>query len=197
LHLKAVPFEYVSIRSLASGKHQKINPQGLMPALEMDGVVVAQSMAILELIEEKFPTPPLLPEAALARAAVRSFAQLIVSDLHPLNNNRVRSYLADPMERSESQISVWYKHWVGTALSSLEEMLARQSRRGQYCFGDSPTYADLCLVPQLHNCRRFDCDLTPYPLLLAAENTCRNKAAFQAAAPERLPDFRGQVPPWL
>jgi len=197
LHLKGVPFDYVSIKSLAPGEYQRINPQGLMPALEIDGRIIAQSGAILELIEEMHPRPPLLPTDPLARAAVRAFAQLIACDLHPLNNNRVRKYLAGPMSQSPERVDAWYRHWVAVALTSLEETLRRGGGGDPFCFGAAPTLADLHLVPQLYNCRCFGCDLASYPALLSAERACRDHPAFWAAAPEHLPDYRGEEPRWL
>ena len=197
LHWKGVAFEYVAVSALLAGEYRRINPQGLMPALELGGRIVAQSAAILELLEELYPDPALLPAAPLDRAAVRAFAQLIAADLHPLNNNRVRKYLAGPLGRSGAEIDGWYRHWAATALASLEETLARSAAGGPFCFGARPTMADLHLVPQLYNCRRFACDLAPYPRLVAADAACRAVPAFIAAAPERLPDYSGAEPPWL
>ena len=197
LRLKGIPFEYVPVPGLPLGAWREINPQGLMPALEIGGRVVAQSGAILELIEELHPDPPLLPPDPLARAEVRAFAQAIAADLHPLNNNRVRKYLAGPFGRSATEIDGWYRHWVAAALDPLEETLRRSDAGGPFCFGARPTLGDLHLVPQLYNCRRFACDLSPYPRLVAADAVCRRVEAFAAAAPERLPDFTGTDPPWL
>ena len=196
LALKGVDYDYISTRSLASGDYRRINPQGLMPALEIDGQLVAQSAAILELIEELHPTPPLLPRAPIARATARSFAQLITADLHPLNNNRVRKYLSGVMGQTSDAVAAWYRHWAATALGALEEMLRRRERATAFCYGDEPGWAELHLVPQLYNCRRFDVDLSTYPLLVAADAACRDVAAFAAAAPERMPDFTGDDQPW-
>lgn len=196
LALKDIDYEYVSTRTLAPGEYRRINPQGLMPALEIDGRLIAQSAAILELIEELYPSPPLLPEGALDRAIARSFAQLITADLHPLNNNRVRKYLASVMAQDEAAVDAWYRHWSVTALEALEEMLRRRQRTTPFCFGDTAGWADLHLVPQLYNCRRFGIDLASYPLLLAADAACQGSASFAEAAPERMPDFTGDDPPW-
>jgi maleylpyruvate isomerase len=195
LELKALPYEYVSIKSLGKGEYARINPQGLMPALEIEGRLVAQSAAILELLEELHPAPALLPAEPLERAEVRAFAQLIACDLHPLNNNRVRKYLAEPLGCSAEEVSGWYRHWAAVALRSLEETLQRRPQ-AKFCFGEAPGFADLHLVPQLYNCRRFSCDLTLYPRLLAAEAACREVEAFRRAAPERMPDFTGEEPRW-
>lgn len=197
LALKAVPYEYVSTKSLAKGEYLAINPQGLMPALEIDGRIVAQSGAILELIEELYPDPPLLPGDPILRAEIRAFSQLISADLHPLNNNRVRKYLREAMGQGEEAVSAWYHHWADVALKSLEQTLANRDGPGRFAFGDSPTFADLHLVPQLYNCRRFGVDVSPYPRLVAADAACRDVEAFRVAAPERMPDFTGHEPPWI
>jgi maleylpyruvate isomerase len=195
LSLKGIDYDYISTRTLAPGEYRRINPQGLMPALEIDGQLVAQSNAILEYLEEQY-APPLLPADPIARATARSFAQLITADLHPLNNNRVRKYLGTVMGQGEEAVTAWYRHWSATALGALEEMLRRRSEPTIYCFGTAPGWAELHLVPQLYNCRRFDVDLTPYPLLVAADAACQDFPAFAAAAPERMPDFSGDDPPW-
>ncbi len=196
LALKGIEYDYISTRSLPKGEYQRVNPQGLMPALEIDGQLIAQSAAILELIEKLHPTPPLLPADPIARATVRSFSQMIACDLHPINNNRVRKYLAGPMGQSEAAIGDWYQHWSAVALEALEEMLRRRPRPSTFCFGETPSFADLHLVPQLYNCRRSNVDLSGYPLLVAADRACREVEGFRAAAPERMPDFSGELPPW-
>jgi maleylacetoacetate isomerase len=196
LALKGIDYDYVSTRSLAPGEYKRINPQGLMPALEVVGKLVAQSAAILEYLEEQYPATPLLPADPLDRATARSFAQLITADLHPLNNNRVRKYLAGVMGQDTEAVAEWYRHWSGVALEALEEMLRRRKQASTYCFGDDPGWAELHLVPQLYNCRRFGVDLTRYPQLVAADAACQPIAAFAAAAPERMPDFTGEDPPW-
>ena len=196
LALKGIEYGYISTRTLALGEYKRINPQGLMPALEIDGHLVAQSAAILEYLEERYPAPPLLPADPVARATVRSFAQLITADLHPINNNRVRKYLANNLGQSEQAISEWYRHWVIVAFDALEEMLRRRSHQSIFCFSDTPGWAELHLAPQVYNCRRFDVDLTAYPLLLAADAACRDLAAFASAAPESMPDYTSDEPRW-
>jgi maleylpyruvate isomerase len=160
LNLKGIPYEYVAIPSLRSAAYREINPQGLMPALEIDGRVVAQSMAIIELVEELFPEPSIFPRDPLLRAEVRAFAHLISADLHPINNNRIRHYLSDRLGQSDATTGQWHHHWIGVAFQSLEATLARRPGGFRYCFGNEPTLADACLVPQIDNARRFDCDLT-------------------------------------
>lgn len=196
LALKGIDYDYISTRTLEPGEYKRINPQGLMPALEIDGQLVAQSAAILEYLEEQYPSPALLPADPIGRATARSFAQLITADLHPLNNNRVRKYLVNVMGQSEEAVTAWYRHWSVTALSALEEMLRRRSQHTTFCFSDTPGWAELHLVPQLYNCRRFDVDLAPYPLLVAADAACQDVPAFADAAPESMPDFGGDEPRW-
>ncbi|MCA0452014.1 MAG: maleylacetoacetate isomerase [Proteobacteria bacterium] len=192
LNLKQLPYEYVAIPAVSSEAYRAINPQGLMPTLEIDGRAVAQSMAIVELLEELFPDPSVLPADPLLRAEARSFAYLISADLHPINNNRVRRYLDGVLGVDERQIRDWYRHWVGEAFSSLERQLAQRSARYRFCFDDRPGLADACLVPQIDNARRFDCDLSPYPLLLSVDAQCRQLDAFKRAAPAMQPDYPGR-----
>jgi maleylpyruvate isomerase len=193
LHLKGIAYDYVAIPSLPRGDYRRINPQGLMPAVEIDGRVIAQSTAILEFIEETHPNPPLLPADPVGRAEVRGFAQLIASDLHPLNTHRIRRYLGAKLEATEAQILAWYRHWVDLALTALEETFQRRPAESAFCFGDDPGWADLHLVPQLSTARRFGCDLAAYPLLLAVEARCTQLEAFQRAQPEAQPDFEGWI----
>jgi maleylpyruvate isomerase len=190
LNLKRVPYEYVAIPSLSSNAYRKLNPQGLMPALEIDGRVIAQSMAIIELLEELFPEPSIYPSDPILRAEARAFAQMIAADLHPINNSRVRRYLSGVMGASETQVRAWYHHWVREALCSLEALLARRPVRFRFCFSDKPGLADACLVPQIDNARRFDCDLSQYPCLLAVDAECRELEEFIRAAPLMQPDYQ-------
>jgi maleylpyruvate isomerase len=191
LNLKRLDYDYVAIPDLAEGTYTRLNPQGLMPALYINGQVIAQSTAILEYLEETWPVPSLLPGDPVTRAQARSFAQLIACDLHPLNNNRVRRYLAAEMGASDAAIAGWYQHWATTALVSLEAMLAARPPGMIFSFGDEPGWAELHLVPQLANARRFDCDLAPYRRLLAIEARCLSLEAFQRARPEAQPDYPG------
>ena len=190
LNLKQVAYEYVAIPSLTSAGYLKLNPQGLMPALEIDGHIVAQSMAIIELLEEIFPEPSVLPNDPILRAEARSFAQLIAADLHPINNNRIRRYLTNVLGAHEPQVRAWYHHWLGEAFSSLEAQLARRLVQYRFCFSDRPGLADACLVPQIDNARRFGCDLSHYPLLLAVDAECRELEEFIRAAPAMQPDYQ-------
>ncbi len=166
-----------------------LNPQGLVPALALDdGTLLTQSLAIVEYLDETHPEPPLLPAAPAARARVRSLALQVACDIHPLNNLRVLNYLTGTLGVSIAQKDGWYRYWVDVGLEALEAQLARDPATGRFCHGDSPTLADVCLVPQLANARRFEVDLDAYPTLLRIDAACAAMTAFAAAAPGRQPD---------
>lgn len=192
LNLKKL--EYVAIpKALAKGEHRTaeylaVNPQGLIPAIEMDGVVLSQSLAIIEYLEERHPTPALLPNSALARAQVRSLALAIACDIHPLNNLRVLNYLRDQLGQGEEGINAWYRHWVNEGFKGLEIELSRHSAQRRYCYGDEVSLADVCLVPQVFNARRFKVDLAPYPTITAISTHLEALPEFAAARPEVQPD---------
>ena len=163
------------------------NPTCLVPTLETDaGALIAQSLAIIEWLEETQPDPPLLPHEPLARARVRAFALTVACDIHPLNNLRVLRYLGHAMGQDQAARDIWYAHWIAEGLGALEAMLAPEA--GPFCFGTAPSLADICLVPQLGNARRMRCPVEPYPALLRAEAAALALPAFQAAAPDRQPD---------
>ncbi|MDF1719819.1 MAG: maleylacetoacetate isomerase [Minwuia sp.] len=191
LNLKDLAYTYVPVSKASDPAYLAINPQGLLPTLEVDGRFIAQSMAIVELIEELHPDPSVMPADPIRRAQMRAFADLICADLHPLNNLRVRRYLSGTMGAGEQAIAGWYAHWVAVTFSALEQSIARNDGAFRYCFADHPTVADACLVPQIDNARRFDCDLSPYPRLLQIDRRCRELEAFQRAAPEQQVDFPG------
>lgn len=191
LHLKNISYDYVPANSLPPGEYRRLNPQGLLPALVVDGRVIPQSGAILEFLEETQPGPPLLPDDPMLRAQARAFAQLIASDLHPINNNRIRRFLVERLGASERDVQGWYEHWVCLAFAALEVALADRPRDWPFCFGDAPGWADLHLVPQMANARRFRCDLAPYPLLRAVDARCQDLDAFQRARPKAQSDFPG------
>jgi maleylacetoacetate isomerase len=166
-----------------------LNPQGLVPALALDdGRVLTQSLAIIEYLEETHPAPPLLPRDAEGRARVRGIALGIACEIHPLNNLRVLIYLVNTLGATKEQKDGWYKYWIDVGFEALERQLARDRDTGRFCHGDAPTLADVCLVPQLANARRFCVDLGPYPTLTRIEAACRELPPFAAAAPERQPD---------
>ena len=164
------------------------NPQGLVPALDEDGFVLGQSLAIIEYLDETHPQPPLLPGGARERAVVRSLAQAIACDNHPLNNLRVLNYLKGPLAQDTDGVNRWYRHWIAAGFTGLEVLAQRHSGDGAHLFGASVTLADVCLVPQLYNARRFDCDLAPFPTLVAIGAALAALPAFAAAAPELQPD---------
>ena len=166
-----------------------LNPQGLVPALALDdGRVLTQSLAIIEYLDETHPAPPLLPAEPAARARVRAIALAIACEIHPLNNLRVLNYLIGTLGVSREQKDGWYKYWVDVGFEALERKLAHEKETARFCHGDAPTLADICLVPQIANARRFNIDLSPYPTLTGIEAACLALPAFAAAAPERQPD---------
>ncbi|MCF6323411.1 MAG: maleylacetoacetate isomerase [Gammaproteobacteria bacterium] len=169
--------------------YRTINPQGLIPTLIDGATTVIQSLAIIEYLEECNPAIPLLPESPAARAQIRSFAQQICCDIHPLNNLRVLNYLRTEMTQDESSRHQWYQHWISEGLMAIEQQLTRTgAHKSRCCFDKTPTIADLCLIPQLYNARRFNCDIHHYPTLLKIEEHCMTLTAFQQASPEQQPD---------
>ena len=192
--LKGVSPEFVPVHLRRGGGEQKapaykaLAPQGLVPALEVDGHVLTQSLAIIEWLEETIPEPALLPKDAFARAEVRAFALVISADVHPLNNLRVLNYLKDPLGHDQATVDAWYRHWCEAGLAALEVIAARAAGRGRFTFGDTPGLADVCLVPQMGAARRFGTDTRVYPRLTAIEAACDELAAFVEARPDRQPD---------
>jgi maleylacetoacetate isomerase len=166
----------------------RLNPQQLVPVLVDDGTAISQSLAILEYLDETHPEPPLLPRAPLERARVRALALGIACDLHPIDNLRVLFYLRDAMGQSEEARNTWYRHWVAKGLTALEAGLADDPRTGTYCHGDVPGLADICLVPQIFNAKRFDCPLDGYRTVMRVFDNCMAHPAFDAAQPSKQPD---------
>ncbi|HXB00199.1 MAG TPA: maleylacetoacetate isomerase [Steroidobacteraceae bacterium] len=189
LNLKKLPYTSV-LKNLRAGEHRlsdflRINMQGFVPALGLDdGAVLTQSVAIIEYLDEIYPEPPLLPAEPLARARVRALTQAITSDLHPLNNLRVLRYLEDKLTLDKATRDAWYRHWVEVGFDALERWLVRDAATGLCCHGNSPTLADICLVPQVFNARRFAVDMNPYPRISGIDAVCRELPAFRSAAPE-------------
>jgi len=199
LNLKGLDVDMAPVHLLRKGGEQleqayrSINPEGLVPALvdendEEGSQVLTQSIAIIEYLDEMYPEPPLLPSAPLDRAYVRGIALAIACDIHPLNNLRVLRYLVRDLGASEDAKNAWYRHWCENGLAALEKRVSADGRAGKFCFGDTPTMADCCLVPQLANARRVDTDLSQMPTLLRIEANCVQLDAFQQAAPARQPD---------
>ena len=166
-----------------------LNPQGLVPALALDDDhVLTQSLAIIEYLDETHREPPLLPADPVPRARVRAIALAIACEIHPLNNLRVLNYLIGTMGVSREQKDGWYRYWIDVGFEALEKSLARDAATGRFCHGEQPTLADVCLVPQMANARRFNIDLSPYPTLVRIEGACNALPAFANAAPARQPD---------
>jgi maleylpyruvate isomerase len=194
LNLKGLSYEQVPIHLRRGGGEQftagykQINPQSLLPTLESEDRYLTQSLAIIEYLEEQYPTPPLLPKNAADRALVRSMALVIACEVHPIQNLRVLNYVKKKYNQTDEQVNRWALHWIDLGLASLEQMIGAQMARGNFCFGDTPTLADICLVPQLGNARRFGCDLSRYPDILSIEKVCIAIPAFADAAPEKQPD---------
>ena len=194
LNLKGLDYEAVPVHLVrGGGEHRQpaylgLNPAGLVPALEDQGQVLTQSLAIVEYLEETHPQPALLPAAALDRARVRAIAQAIACDIHPVNNLRVLQYLTRELGASEEQKNAWYRHWIGVGMQAVEAMLAGDARTGAFCHGDTPGLADCCLVPQVFNARRFGCELSAMPTVLRIADHCAGLEAFRRAAPEAQPD---------
>ncbi|AUW41088.1 maleylacetoacetate isomerase [Rhizobium leguminosarum] len=189
LNLKGIPYHYVSVSSLEPGEYRRLNPQGLLPALDIGGHIVPQSSAILAYIEETYPIPSLLPEDPGLRAQARGFAAHIASEMHALTVQRVRHLLRDDLGGGEAEVKRWLQHWLGLGFAALEQTLAQRQSPSPFCFGDRPGWADLHLIPQMSNARRLGHDLSPYPLLLAVEQRCVPLDAFRSATPEMQPDF--------
>jgi maleylpyruvate isomerase len=194
LNLKGLQYERAPIHLRRGGGEQfaaaykAINPQALVPSLEDSGRILTQSLAILEYLDERYPNPPLLPSEAADKALVRSMALVVACEIHPIQNLRVLVYLRQQLKHSEEETNAWARHWINLGLSALEQMVLSAPKRGKFCYGDNPTLADICLVPQLANSRRFGCDLSSFPTLLAVESSCTSLPAFADAAPEKQPD---------
>jgi maleylacetoacetate isomerase len=187
LNLKGIDYESRQI-DLREGEqnssgYRALNPQGLVPTLEIDGQRLTQSVAIINYLDLKYPNQPLLPASAAERAHVVAMAMAIACDIHPLNNLRVLKYLKNELGHDQGEIDRWYVHWISEGLPGLEAMAA--PRAGKFLFGDAPTGADILLVPQLYNARRFNVSLTPYPTLLRADENANSIEAFAAAHPDR------------
>jgi maleylpyruvate isomerase len=194
LNLKGIDYQpaCVDLRPPASAQRTPeflaVNPQGLVPALQHGGTTVTQSLAIIEYLDELYPQPPFLPASPADRAHVRAMALTVACDIHPLNNLRVLKYLRAPLGHDEDTVNRWYQHWIATGFRSLEEDAKRLTGDDRHLFGNSVTLADICLVPQMYNARRLECDLGPYPTLRAICAHLESLPAFAAAAPEAQPD---------
>jgi len=194
LNLKGLAYEYRAVHLSRHGgeqftpEYRAVNPQALVPVLEHEGRRFTQSLAILEYLEELEPSPPLLPRVSEERARVRALCLVVACEMHPLNNLRVLNYVTGTLGASAEAKLAWYRHWTALGLETLEADIASSAHSGRFCHGETPTLADCCLIPQLFNARRFDCDLSAYPRLVEIEKNCLALPAFSAALPERQPD---------
>jgi maleylacetoacetate isomerase/maleylpyruvate isomerase len=194
LNLKGLGYESIPVHLVRGGGEQKLpdykarNPLGLVPTLEHGSTVLTQSLAIMEWLEETHPSPALLPATADARAQVRAIAQTIACDIHPLNNLRVLRYLTHDLGVSEEQKDQWYRHWVQEGLQAVERLLVQSGSTGSFCYGETPTLADCCLVPQVFNALRFSCPLDSMPTIQRIVAACEALPAFQKAAPAQQAD---------
>jgi len=183
--------EFIHLRKNAqsSPDYLQLNPQGLVPALIDNGAILTQSLAIIEYLDETHPQPPLLPRDALGRARVRSIAQAITCDIHPIDNLRVLQFLSKPMGHDAKDIETWFNHWIKIGFEGIEQTLASDGKAGKFCHGDAPGLADICLVPQVFNAKRYPSfDLKPYPVIMRIFDACMAVPAFDAAVPEKQPD---------
>lgn len=192
LNVKSVAYESAPTALIRNehrtGDYRAINPQALVPALAVGEAVLSQSLAIIEYLDEQYPTPPLLPAGALARAQVRSMALAIACEIHPLNNLRVLNYLREQFDLDDEAVGTWYRHWVSEGFRGLEAQVRSLSTARRYCFGDALSLADVCLVPQMFNARRFQTDLGAFPTLVDISSHLETLPAFAAARPEVQPD---------
>ena len=194
LYLKGLAYESIPVHLTRGGGEQlqpayrAVNPGALVPALQDGDAVITQSLAILEYLDESYPTAPLMPRDALGRARVRALALSIACDIHPLDNLRVLRYLVKQGGLSEEAKNAWYAHWVQEGFGALEAMLSGSGDTGRFCHGATPTIADCLLVPQVFNASRFGIDLAPYPTIMRIDAACQAVPAFAAAHPSRQPD---------
>lgn len=194
LNLKQLEAELLPVHLVRGGgeqhslKFRKVNPLGRVPVLVDGGVPFTQSLAVLEYLEEIHPNPPLLPADATDRAWIRSLADLVACDIHPLNNLSVLKYLEQELGLDEAARKKWIHHWVQNGFTALEEIIAKDPRVKTYCYGDKVSMADVCLVPQVYNAKRFGVDMAPYPTISRINDACMQLKAFEKAAPENQPD---------
>ena len=193
LNLKKLDYEaaFIHLRrgDQDAAEFRGVNPQGLVPVLEIDGERLIQSLPIIEYLDERYPEPPLLPPDPAGRARVRALAAIVACDIHPLNNLRVLRYLHRALGQEEAAIAAWYNHWIAEGFAAMERLLASDGSRGTFCHGDRPSLADVALVPQVVNAGRYRLDLGPYPTICRIFAACMQLDAFAAAHPDRQPDW--------
>jgi maleylacetoacetate isomerase len=194
LNLKGVKAEQRFVHLLKDGgqqhtaQYKSLNPQELIPALVHDGHTITQSLAIIEYLNEIVPQPPLLPPDAVGRARCRELAYAVACDIHPVNNLRVGRYLKHNLGRTDNDVTNWQRHWITVGFDALETMLSSSPDTGKFCHGDTPTIADICLIPQMANGRRVNLDVATWPLLARIEAHALKHPAFEAALPKNQPD---------
>lgn len=192
MNLKGLDYDYIAV-NLAQDEQLKneflaLNPQGLVPVLQADDLLLFQSPAILEWLEEVYPKNPLLPKDAAGRMQVRALSAMIGCDIHPLNNRRVLQYLRNELSVDEAEVIKWCNRWISEGFAALEKRLIADKTRGKFCYGDSPTFADCYLIPQVSSARRFEVDLNPYPNIVQIDAHCHTLKAFSDADPMQQPD---------
>lgn len=192
LNLKGLAYEPAFVH-LPKGEHRApaygaINPQALVPTLDDGGKLLTQSLAIIEYLDETHPKTPLLPKDALGRARARSLAMLIACEIHPVNNLRILQHLKRVLGQNDEQVNAWYRHWIADGLVKFEADLATATGTGKFCHGDTPTMADCCLVPQIFNAQRYQCDTAAYPTTMRVFAECMELEAFDRAQPSKQPD---------
>lgn len=190
LNIKQCAYEKIDVHLVNNGgeqhhpDYQKINPQELVPSLEVNGRILNQSLAIIEFLDEQYPQPALLPQDPYLKAELRSLALIVACDMHPLNNLRVLNRLKSEFAATESQVNAWYHHWLKAGFDAFEMKLNRLERSRPVCYGDEPSLADLCLIPQVYNAHRFHFPMDDYPLINEINHYCLSLKAFKEAAPE-------------
>lgn len=192
LNLKGLPYEHVAVdlrrENHLTPQYKAVNPQQLVPALDVGGDILTQTPAIIEWLEERYPAPPLLPKAPEQRARVRALAAIVGCDVHPVNNRRILETLRKDFGADDDAINRWCGRWITDGFDALEVLISQDVGRGRYCFGDAPTLADVYLVPQVESARRFKLDTARWPTLMAIDQACAELEAFQRAAPANQPD---------
>jgi maleylacetoacetate isomerase len=194
MNIKGLAYDREAIHLVKDGGQQHsnaykaVNPQELVPTLAVDGHIVGQSLAIIEYLDETHPAPPLLPSYPLERARVRQIAYAIACDIHPVNNLRLRQYLSNTLKAEQAQADAWYAHWITIGFAALETALSESKETGRFCHGDTPTLADICLVPQMANAYRFKVPVDKFPTLVRIDQAARALPAFAAAAPDKQSD---------
>ncbi len=192
LNLKGLSYEYIPVNLRAgedrSDRYLALNPQGLVPLLELEERRLIQSPAIIEFLEERWPDPPLLPSDIFGRARVRALAAMIGCDIHPINNLRILNELRGTFGADEAAVKGWCGKWITAGFEAIEQLLDEDPQRGRFCYGDSPTLADVYLVPQVYSARRFEVDLASFPIIAEIDRACEVLDAFRTAAPAIQPD---------